>query len=179
VSAWATSGAVLREWLSSADLTRPVTLHLQRYTIMRSTAPRLAEPIHEEVPFGVYNLDTAHRRTVTSVCRGAQRGRALPSALPATSKPRYGATPNGACGLGVAGDSRVPRQQRRGAHAGQTAPPLSTLPGLARRHASLLQRHVRQQDAALRAALDQPPHGRAVQPAAAQGPRARLHRKVH
>ncbi|KAG2493442.1 hypothetical protein HYH03_008260 [Edaphochlamys debaryana] len=40
---------------------------------MRSTAPRLASAPREEVPFGAYNIDKAHKRSLESECRDTRR----------------------------------------------------------------------------------------------------------
>lgn len=41
-----------------------------KYSVLRSTAPRFAEARTQSVPFGVYNQDCAHKKTLESVSRG-------------------------------------------------------------------------------------------------------------
>ncbi len=55
----------------SAAHTAPPTLAVSplRYSIVRSQAPRFHD-VTSGVPFGVYQTDTAHKRTMESVARG-------------------------------------------------------------------------------------------------------------
>ncbi|GFR43599.1 hypothetical protein Agub_g4696 [Astrephomene gubernaculifera] len=54
-------------------LSRAVSVSPHRYSVMHSNAPRLAEAPREIAPFGAYNIDTGHKKSVESHCRDSRR----------------------------------------------------------------------------------------------------------
>ncbi|PNH05202.1 hypothetical protein TSOC_008559 [Tetrabaena socialis] len=58
---------------SKMTLAKGVSVSPHRYSIMHSSAARFAKPPGEIVPFGAYKIDTAHKRSVESMCRDSRR----------------------------------------------------------------------------------------------------------
>ncbi|PNW75109.1 hypothetical protein CHLRE_12g496100v5 [Chlamydomonas reinhardtii] len=55
------------------SLATSVTVSPHRYSIMRSTAPRLAEAPRESTPFGAYDIDRAQKKGLESTSRDTRR----------------------------------------------------------------------------------------------------------